>query len=467
MSFMSKIQAQYVAQKRVLAGFDRSATANIGNFLDHLEREVYASKFTDKWLKYYDNSNDLLENFGFRKGTSIEDARDERFADLSRSISRHAKEQDGELKIYRTLSVNSPEDFVTSLKSGKTISGFDGIGIYWSWWNEAASAHWGEGGKNLVVVALAPMSAIDFPETALLSMDNEEECEVRMLHGKDLEIVDVLHDGDSLLGSPVTINTGSGKTKSKGQQESESARLKAVGSHSFDNWVPLTTAQIGQEYEWEYISHQKHSWLSDDPWPTVKDFERAVKKGKVERLTEAGDRKIGNRSRCDSIADLKDLTSGYQFPRDVDRIVDGFETNAPIPYPIVIQRNGKRWVMSGNTRLDAAFILGIEPKILVLSPTFKEKVLSRYNIALADIEPYYEKIIAATRDETIDYLKRMIEHAPEKHGKVANDLFGWDIDGVYVCKNCASRIIGRGCSLPKGAKSVWDRPSDKCCLCGC
>jgi hypothetical protein len=63
---------------------------------------------------------------------------------------------------------------------------------------------------------------------------------------------------------------------------------------------------------------------------------------------------------------LEDLTSGYQFPRDVHRISNGFKNNEAIPHPIVIKKNGKHTVMSGNTRMDAAFIHGINPHVALI-----------------------------------------------------------------------------------------------------
>lgn len=151
----------------------------------------------------------------------------------------------------------------------------------------------------------------------------------------------------------------------------------------FNNWVDLTDEQIKQEYEWEYISHQKRSGFN--PWPTLEEFKKAVTDGDVEALTEAADRNVGNRSRCKDLEDLKDLTSGYRFPRDVDRIVRGYKEGHAMPYPIILEQGTRRWVMSGNTRLDAAFIMGITPKVLVLKvPSFKDKVLAKYIIAMTN-----------------------------------------------------------------------------------
>lgn len=133
--------------------------------------------------------------------------------------------------------------------------------------------------------------------------------------------------------------------------------------HTYNAWRDLTDKEITQEYEWEY---PKVEPVYGDIFPAVEDFLAAAKAGKVISLTNNADRQIAYRSRVDDLEDLKDLVSGYRFPRDVDRIVDGFETGAAIPYPIVLEKNGKRRIMSGNTRLDTAFIMGVTPKVLIV-----------------------------------------------------------------------------------------------------
>jgi len=135
-------------------------------------------------------------------------------------------------------------------------------------------------------------------------------------------------------------------------------------NEAYDSWIPLSDEQIAQEYEWEY---GKVEPVFGDIFPTLDDFKEAVKSGQVKRWTEDLDNRTGNRSQVSSLEDLKDLVSGYQFPRDVDRIVKGFEENDPIPHPIVLQTGeDSYWVMSGNTRMDTAYILGITPEVLVL-----------------------------------------------------------------------------------------------------
>ena len=135
------------------------------------------------------------------------------------------------------------------------------------------------------------------------------------------------------------------------------------GKHPYNSWRALTNEEIAQEYEWEY---PKVEPVFGDIFPTVEDFVKAAETGKVVSLTKNRDRQIAYRSHSNSLEDLKEMVESYRFPRDVDRIVDGFENNAAIPYPIVLDDNGNWRIMSGNTRLDTAFLMGVTPKVLVV-----------------------------------------------------------------------------------------------------
>lgn len=132
----------------------------------------------------------------------------------------------------------------------------------------------------------------------------------------------------------------------------------------YKNWRMLTEKEIEQEWEWEYLNH----WTDYGFYNCFEDFREAVLKGYTEKITKKSDVKIRNRSYCNSIDELKDLVCHYRFPRDVDRILRGFENNDAIPYPIIIETKDWRAVMSGNTRMDAAFDMGIEPVVLIIKP---------------------------------------------------------------------------------------------------
>ena len=60
-----------------------------------------------------------------------------------------------------------------------------------------------------------------------------------------------------------------------------------------------------------------------------------------------------------------------------------------------------------------------------------------------------------TRDELIAMGKEWLEHAPPA-GSIAPGLRSWSGEGLIVCAECASRILGRGCNLRELAPApVW------------
>lgn len=101
-------------------------------------------------------------------------------------------------------------------------------------------------------------------------------------------------------------------------------------------------------------------------FPDFESFVKSLRSAPVIDLDRNLDSKIRNRSHTSSIESLKSLVSSYYYPRDVDRIVNGFRNNDPIPYPIVLKGNRGLWIMAGNTRLDTSFILGVKPKVLLV-----------------------------------------------------------------------------------------------------
>jgi hypothetical protein len=124
----------------------------------------------------------------------------------------------------------------------------------------------------------------------------------------------------------------------------------------------------------EYKKKEDYKWKGRAQaigarWPLFTDFnhfQQSLKKAKQVNLTPDVDRKISNRSQTSSIESLKSLVGSYVRPRDVDRIVQGIQSNARMPMPIVLKGSKGMWIMAGNTRLDTAFILGNKPKVLMV-----------------------------------------------------------------------------------------------------
>lgn len=135
----------------------------------------------------------------------------------------------------------------------------------------------------------------------------------------------------------------------------------------FDNWVLPNYEQLKLEYRVE------HELKYNDFFDSFEEFMEACENGEVVEINENEDRQISYRSRTESPKELFNLITGYtSYPEfrnetTLRAIYDGFKNNKPMTMPIVIEfSNLRRRVFSGNTRMDAAFQLGINPKVLLI-----------------------------------------------------------------------------------------------------
>ena len=138
----------------------------------------------------------------------------------------------------------------------------------------------------------------------------------------------------------------------------------------FSNWVMPSLSQLKQEFKIEQEMKGNEFWDSEE------EFLNAVKNGKVVTITPSEDQSIDYRSGTESYEELLDLIKSYRsYPEfrneeTLKSIYDGFKNNQAMDYPIIIEdEDGSRRIFSGNTRMDIAFQLGINPKILLIKGT--------------------------------------------------------------------------------------------------
>lgn len=141
----------------------------------------------------------------------------------------------------------------------------------------------------------------------------------------------------------------------------------------FSNWVKPDLDALKLEYKVEYQKKPGLQSETNNAFPTERDFLQAARDAKVVEVDKNFDRKIANRSNTGSKEALLSLIRGYaSYPKyrnedTIDALYNGFETNAPMKMPIVLQMpDGGYRVMGGNTRMDVAFQLGIKPKVLLI-----------------------------------------------------------------------------------------------------
>jgi hypothetical protein len=135
----------------------------------------------------------------------------------------------------------------------------------------------------------------------------------------------------------------------------------------FSNWKMPSESQLKQEFKVEQEMKGNEFWEDEEA------FLNAIKNGKIVTITPSEDQDIDYRSGTKSYEELLDLIQGYRsYPefrneKTLKAIYDGFENNQAMDYPIIIEdKDGSRRVFSGNTRMDIAFQLSIEPKVLLV-----------------------------------------------------------------------------------------------------
>jgi hypothetical protein len=134
----------------------------------------------------------------------------------------------------------------------------------------------------------------------------------------------------------------------------------------FSNWKMPSLSQLKQEFKIEQEMKNNKFWKNEE------DFLTAVKNGKIITITPNEDQNIDYRSGTTSYEELLNLIQGYRsYPefrneKTLKDIYNGFKNNQTMDYPIVIEDESNRRVFSGNTRMDIAFQLGINPKVLLI-----------------------------------------------------------------------------------------------------
>jgi len=115
------------------------------------------------------------------------------------------------------------------------------------------------------------------------------------------------------------------------------------------NWKMHTEADMKSDFA-EYKHKEFKKWKSRAQnngfrFPIFDDysnFKQSLKSGKVMALTDTMKNKIPGSSSFNNIEDLTNMVSNYPRPRDIKRIIDGFEKGQKLPYPIIL-KGSKGW----------------------------------------------------------------------------------------------------------------------------
>lgn len=136
-------------------------------------------------------------------------------------------------------------------------------------------------------------------------------------------------------------------------------------------WVMPNKEDLILEYKYEYDLPQRN-WAGrckkiGAPYPLFKDqndFVRQVMASPIVALSK--NEHVHNMTDINTIGGIEDLVSGYAFPRDVKRIVEGLKAGTAMPAPIIIKGTKGLWILSGNTRQNVAHVLNLPRKFILV-----------------------------------------------------------------------------------------------------
>jgi hypothetical protein len=144
-------------------------------------------------------------------------------------------------------------------------------------------------------------------------------------------------------------------------------KLKLLLENTYTGWVRPSIDSLKQEFRVEH-ELKGHSWFADEA-----EFLEAAGRAKTVTITPAIDRKIGYRSGTKTYDALVKLLQTYKSwgkyrsEEKLQNMYSRLRNNLDMDMPIVLKfPDGGMRVFGGNTRMDIAFQLGIDPKVLMI-----------------------------------------------------------------------------------------------------
>lgn len=138
-------------------------------------------------------------------------------------------------------------------------------------------------------------------------------------------------------------------------------------ARKFTKWVRPDKKTLALEFRVE------HELKGHNFFDSLEDFLEKANSAKPVEVDSRMDRQIGYRSYTDSYDALVGLLSTYRSwgtyrsEEKLQNIYNRLKENKDMDMPIVLKwKNGQMRVFSGNTRMDVAFQLGINPTVLMI-----------------------------------------------------------------------------------------------------
>lgn len=126
----------------------------------------------------------------------------DKFKDFHSDFSHKAEDKGSYLHVARCISVNDVDDFVGKISKGEYLSGYGGVGVYWSWDTNNTECYWGKSGQQPVIInGLVDVRNIDIKSTIMTNLHpslGERETEIKVRDNNPIRILNLKSHGKML-----------------------------------------------------------------------------------------------------------------------------------------------------------------------------------------------------------------------------------------------------------------------------
>ena len=122
------------------------------------------------------------------------------------------QDDDGLIDIWRAVTLSKDTDRGKYADVYNAITkGYKGVGVYWSWDDDAAEAHWGHGKDSVYIKMHAKVRPddVDWPETLFKNTyDLKDEKEIRVKDGGLVKVIGFMQDDKYVDIDPKVVSAG-------------------------------------------------------------------------------------------------------------------------------------------------------------------------------------------------------------------------------------------------------------------
>jgi 8-oxo-dGTP pyrophosphatase MutT (NUDIX family)/oligoribonuclease (3'-5' exoribonuclease)/predicted nucleotidyltransferase len=165
-------------------------TASYDTLINKMEKVLHDPHFDfkERGLEYL---HEELDEDANEDDDALKDDPIKKFEKIRTDFKKYGKTKNGNLLLWRCVSVEDPKKFLDILKRQEYLENFSGVGKHWSYTEKEAVCIWAYGTHDYQVVleAEVPISSVDAENTLIVNLVTWGEREIRLVEGAPLKLL--------------------------------------------------------------------------------------------------------------------------------------------------------------------------------------------------------------------------------------------------------------------------------------